>query len=68
MNEKSDVHSPPYNVHVGFRSSKHKCLLNGIEFGQNEFSVMRYVKSRISAVTNIHSGHVTMAAIETILV
>ena len=29
---------------------------------------MRYVKSRIFTVTNIHSGHVTMAAIETILV
>ena len=26
---------------------------------------MRYIKSRIFTVTNIHSGHVTMASIET---
>ena len=42
-------------------------MLYGIEFGQNEFSVMRYVKSRIFTVTNIHSGHVTIASIETSL-
>ena len=42
-------------------------MFYGIEFDQNEFSVMPYVESRNLTVTNIHSGHVTMASIETSL-
>ena len=44
-----------------------KCLRYGIEFGQNEFLVLRYVKSRIFTGHKIHSDHVTMASIETSL-